>query len=227
VTSLFRIRNRIASLFLHAWMSLLIRLSSKIHEKITYSYWSKPGVETGSFFHKEESVGSWRQILALVPTDSGKSMVDYGGGYGELAEFFKTQGYTVWVSDFYDSFQEYSRRNGMRYIDARILPREKFDVIVANNCLFYVHPTNLHNEITRLIDSLKQGGVLLITDTPTMAGMKRLNWPLMQKIVGGLTQVHDPRAGAFFVNGSALVRKFGAKQIASWSSYREHFVIRA
>jgi SAM-dependent methyltransferase len=226
MSGLFRHALRLQTILAYVLLAVRIRFSVNFHLKTTSEYWSTPGVPTGGPGDPDEMIMYFRQILDLVPADIGKTMVDYGGGYGEIANLFLTQGYEASVAEFFDSFRAHSQGKGMPYLEASSLPKEYFDLIVANNCLFYVHPSNLIKEVARLMDSLTPGGVLLITDTPTLAKISYLDWSLFQKWFGALTRVHDPRAGGFFVDGSLLEKKFTAVSSPSWSSYREHFLIR-
>lgn len=153
----------------------------------------------------------------------GDKLLDYGAGNGELTLRFNQLGYKADAAEFSDNFKNTIECKKLNFIDATNLPLSEYDLIVANNCFFYIHPREIKKEIYRIQQALKPDGVLWITDVPTIEKVDYLTKNKLLRIIFKLTGVYQPQIGGFFFQGKKLTKEFNLEEYDSWSGYRSHF----
>lgn len=202
---------------------LRMRFSSSYHEKLVSEYWSKTNITHGDMhsisfdFYANEL----RELVGL--SCSGIVICDYGGGNGELAIRMLQESCSIDVAEFSDNFKDSICAKGLKFVDAKSLPLARYDLIIANNCFFYVHPKKISSEIYRLQQSLKQDGVLWITDVPVRKKINLLTDNFLLRIFYRITGVYQIRLGGFFISSNRMINCFDAVEFPSWCRYRAHF----
>ena len=200
-----------------------MRFSQAYHRDITERYWANTTVTHGDMskcnfdFYADEL----RKLIG-VP-NSPCRVLDYGGGGGEIAFRLNAEGFSVDVAEFSDNFRELIQQKNLKWIEANSLPSLEYDIVIANNCLFYVHPSKLVYEIHRILKSLKVGGSFFITDTPTIGKIGFLTDSYKLQVLFMVTKVFQPDSGGFFMNTDDLHKHFSCIEYDSWCSYRSHF----
>lgn len=203
----------------------LMKYFPKFHRKVLKNYWENTTKTHGDMSDKN-FIFYAQELSKLFGDISGYKVLDYGGGGGEIATKLITSGVEIEVAEFTSSFQKMIEEKGLVFIEAMSLPNEKYDLIYANNCMFYVHPKNLKLEILRIMKALRPGGELWITDVPTVQKMHLLNKSWLGALFFKLTHIYDCQMGAFFVDEDRVRREFGAQIMSSWANYRSHFYIK-
>lgn len=206
-------------------VSALLSISEAYHRARTQTYWSNTTVTHGDMSNKQFDFYVHELIKLIGEQDIGQRLLDYGGGNGEIAEILQASGFSVDVAEFSINFKKNIESKRLKFVSAEQLPIESYDIIIANNCIFYTHPNKLNAEISRLMRSLRSGGVLWITDTPTKEKINRLTANKFLRTLFRVTGVYQSDLGGFFVDSQALSKQFNAKIFDSWTPYRSHFKI--
>lgn len=201
-----------------------MRFSISYHEIWVSNYWSQTNITHGIMDERQFDFYA-QEIGKIIGNISNKTVCDYGGGNGELAIRMQKGDCSIDVAEFSDNFKKLIVEKGLNFVDARSLPLDYYDILVANNSLFYVHPEKLNSEIKRLLRSLKKGGVLWITDVPVIDKINILTSNHLMRIFYRLTGIYQVDLGGFFIKPKKLSRHFNAVRIDSWCAYRSHFRI--
>lgn len=222
--------------------SLLLRFSEKYHaRKVRYWTVGKP-IE-----HSQSTAGADYDRMAQSLADLIDSFVkkenclllDYGAGSGEITKRLMEKcqclinGGGVEVADMSDTFCMCLKDKGFTVYPYDQLPEKRFDLIIVNCAFYYIHPKNQRKEIERLFSTMKDDGILFITDVPVLAkcknllkSKKRLSNIIMY-IYYKLTHVYDFNGAGFFLD-EKKVKKWYPNTIIKdcWNDYRSHFIIK-
>lgn len=213
-----------------------MRFSEKYHNDICQKYWSAPKVATHGKVNEEDFQFYANEILKLIRSFcnnlEGKTILDYGAGRGEIIERINQSINDCFcvAAEFSENFMEVIEKKGIKAIAARQLPQGTFDIIFCNCAFYYNHPSKQLTEINRILLALKPGGILLLTDNPTLKKIPILykddkQFGNLHYLVAKYTQVYQLEQGGFFLDEERLQREFETMQVlASWSDYRSHFI---
>lgn len=206
--------------------AMALRVSPSFHRRTVARYWSQTTSTHGDMSDEAFDFYTAAAARLLGPAEQ-RYLLDYGGGTGDIGKRLARLGFRVAVAEFTALFEDAVGRNGLEFVEAGNVPPATYDVILANNCMFYVHPSELEQEVRRLLRSLKPGGDLWITDTPTLEKASALGGSRARKFLRRTTRVYQPEMGGFFVDGDLLRGRFHAETFDSWAGYRQHFRIRS
>ena len=120
----------------------------------------------------------------------GEKLLDFGCGNGVHSEFFASKGFKVWGVDVVPQVIELAKKRMPKFAnnfhviepnqDINKLLNEKFDILFANQSLYYLSRTNLAKTLEQMDSMLNPKGIVYFT----MIGTKNYYFKYSQKRKG-------------------------------------------
>lgn len=158
-----------------------------------------------------------------------ENLLDFGCGNGTHAIYFQSKGFNVHGVDMIEQAIKVAKQRLPEKFGAQFLTitpgqslsslfDKKFDVILANQSLYYIGNSQLRTTLKEIDDLLKPGGVVFFT----MMGSQNYYYPLSEKIEDGLSRVtlkgrlNETTLINFVTSEAELADKF--------SNFKPHFI---
>lgn len=203
-----------------------IAMSPTLHAVVVRQYWNKTK-ETHSRMDDETFTFLAERLYGLLGSNPRGLLLDYGAGSGQIGEKLSARGLAVEYAEFAEHFIAEIAAKGLPVYHAFDIPKCRFDYILSNGVVFYIHPRKLIKELKRLMAALKPGGLLILADLPTIQLSHRLCPTANIRKLWDRTKVYQPYMGGFFIDEVGLRALFPAVTVIdSWAYYRRHFILR-
>ncbi len=200
-----------------------ITYSPKFAMKRAKEFWSNTTTTHGTM-NDDQFNFFYTELAKLIAPSQDESMLDYGGGNGEIAYRFKEDGFNISHCDLSPKMVKNAvEKFKLNSCQCEQIESGKYDIILFHNALFYVHPYLLKDFLQKMYDLLGKNGKLYVTDTPDYAKRKSLYDNKFKLLLTDLFPVYQPQMAGFFVKDNQL--KLIAKEIGftvskkdSWAS---------
>ena len=179
----------------------------------------------GTMYPEGHIIGFYEKILKYelnIDGSKGEKVFDFGCGNGTHPLYFASKGFEVYGVDIISSAIEFAKKRMPEYSEnfAVIEPSQnigslfdtKFDVIIANQSLYYLPDTALEQTLSQIHEMLSPDGIVFFT----MMGSKCLYYDLRtgREPVDGLYEVtltgrlNETTYLSFIHNEEELTQKF-------------------
>ena len=207
-----------------------ITCSSSYAMQVANEYWQNTTV-THTSMNEVEFDDYYQKIFELLNPNKDNTILDYGGGNGEIAFRFQQKGYEVEHCDISKEMVSNAiNQYGLKSSICSKLKDDTYNKILFHNAFFYVHPSLVEALLKNMHSSLLDNGQLYITDTPDFDKRENLNLNKVHMFFTKLFPVYQVNMSGFYVEHKkleALAQKIGFKieKFDSWCNYRSHWIL--
>ena len=181
-----------------------ITYSSKYAMNIASEYWQNTTITHGSM-NESQFDFYYKKILNIMNANVNESILDYGGGNGEIAYRFKQDGFNIKHCDLSkEMVLNASEKYHLESCTCEMLDKSHYDKILFHNAFFYVHPLLVEKLLEKIHDVLAIEGKLYITDTPDFDKREKLELNKLQLFFTSLFPIYQADLSGFYIKDKKL-----------------------